>query len=204
MMAYLVAGITLGLYSGLSPGPLLVLVISQTLQHGDQEGMKVALAPIISDIPIIIVAMLFLSMVSGYTSILGVISITGGFYIGYLAYESFKTDVIPMNINLETPKSLKKGVAVNLLNPAPYLFWITIGGPLIIQAYLENPLSSLLFITGFYGLLVGSKIVLAYATGKSRDFLTGQSYIYIMRILGFFLVIFALYFVNQGIQLLIN
>jgi threonine/homoserine/homoserine lactone efflux protein len=119
--------------------------------------MKVALAPIITDLPIIILAMLFLSVVSGYTPILGMISITGGFYLGYLAYESFKNEGISKDIDLETPKSLKKGVAINLLNPAPYLFWITIGGPLIIHAYLENPLSPLLFITGFYGLLVGLK-----------------------------------------------
>jgi len=93
---------------------------------------------------------------------------------------------------------------LNLVNPAPYLFWITIGGPIIIPAYEENPFSILLFLLGFYALLVGSKIALSYATSKSRDFLTGTTYIYIMRVLGGVLVIFALYFLNQGIHLLIK
>jgi threonine/homoserine/homoserine lactone efflux protein len=204
LIELLIAGITLGLYSGLSPGPLLVLVISQTMKHGYREGVKVAFSPIISDIPIIIISLLFLSLISGYSSILGIISIIGGLYLGYLAYESFKTRGLTEDINLEKPKSLQKGVILNLLNPAPYLFWITIGGPIIIPTYEKNPFSILLFLFGFYALLVGSKIALAYATSKSREFLTGKPYIYTMRIIGVFLLIFALYFLNQGINLLIK
>lgn len=204
MIEYLFAGITLGLYSGLSPGPLLVLVISQTLKHGYKEGIKVSFAPVITDLPIIILSLLFLSVISEYTSVIGLISIIGGAYLGYLAYESFKTNDIVQNIDLKAPKSIKKGITVNLLNPSPYLFWISIGGPLITQAYLENPLSSLLFLIGFYGLLIGSKIALACTTEKSREFLTGRLYIYIMQVIGVILIIFALYFVKQGLQLIIS
>ncbi len=204
MIELLIAGITLGLYAGFSPGPLLVLVISQTLKHGYKEGIKVALAPIITDVPIILVTVLFLSLISRYNSILGVISIIGGVYLLYMAYESFKTRGLTENIEAEEPKSFRKGATVNFLNPSPYLFWITIGSPIIINAYAESILSPILFLIGFYTLLVGSKIALAYATSKSRDFITGKTYIYIMRILGVVLVIFALYFFNQGVQLLIK
>lgn len=202
-MEILIVGITLGIYAGFSPGPLLVLVISQTLKHGYREGVKVAFAPIISDIPIIIICLLFLSLISGYASILGIISIIGGLYLFYLAYESIKTKGLTENIELEKPKSLQKGVTINLLNPNPYLFWITIGGPIIIPSYAQNPLSPLWFFIGFYALLVGSKIVLAYATGKSKDFITGKTYIYIMRILGVMLIIFAFYFLYKGIHMLL-
>jgi len=204
MIELLLAGITLGIYAGFSPGPLLALVVSQSLKHGYREGFKVAFAPLISDIPIIIISLLFLTVISGYNSILGIISVTGGFYLAYLAYGSFKTRGMAVDVDLEKPKSLSKGVTLNLLNPAPYIFWITIGGPIIIPAYTTNSLSVLLFITGFYMFLVGAKIVLAYLTGKSRDFLTGNVYIYIMRILGLVLSIFAVYYIYQGIQLLIQ
>lgn len=204
MFNLLIAGITLGLYSGLSPGPLLILLISQTLKHGHREGIKVAFSPLITDLPIIIVSLLFLSFVAGYSSILGIISILGGIYLLYMAYESFKTRGLSGDIELKEPKSLKKGVTVNFLNPSPYLFWITVGGPIIITAYTGNVLSPLMFIIGFYALLIGSKIMLALATGKSREFITGRPYIYIMRILGVVLIIFALYFFNQGVHLLIK
>jgi threonine/homoserine/homoserine lactone efflux protein len=204
MIELLIIGIILGIYAGFSPGPLLVLLISQTLKHGYKEGIRVAFAPLISDIPIILICLLFLSIISNYNSILGMISIIGGIYLGYLAYESFKTKILTKNINLEKPKSLTKGVTLNLLNPAPYLFWITIGGPIIIPAYQQNPTSPLIFIISFYILLVGSKIVIAYATGKSRDFITGRAYIYIMRVLGFVLIIFAIYFINQGLRYILS
>jgi hypothetical protein len=58
-------------------------------------------------------------------------------------------------------------------------------------------------MVSFYALLVGS-IALDYATGKSRDFIKGKIYILIMRIPGAVLVIFTLYFLSQGIYLLIN
>jgi len=204
MFNLLIAGITLGLYSGLSPGPLLILLISQTLKHGHIEGIKVAFSPLITDLPIIVVSLLFLSFIAGYSSILGIISILGGAYLLYMAYESFKTRGLTKDIKAEEPKSLKKGVTVNFLNPSPYLFWITVGGPIIITAYTGNIFSPLTFIVGFYALLVGSKIVLAFAAGKSREFITGRPYLYIMRILGIVLVIFALYFFNQGIHLLLK
>ncbi len=203
MIELLLAGITLGLYAGFSPGPLLVLVITQTLKHGYQEGVKVAFTPIISDIPVVAICLLFLSLISGYNLILGIISIMGGFYLGYLAYDCFKKPGLSVDTSLENPKSLQKGIMLNLINPAPYLFWITIGGPIIIPAYEENPFSILLFLIGFYALLVGSKIVLSYGTSKSRDFLTGRLYIYIMRVLGGVLVIFAIYFIMQGLKYLI-
>jgi len=203
MIELLIAGITLGLYAGLSPGPLLVLVISQTLKHGYKEGIKVAFAPLLTDLPIILISVLFLSFISGYSSILGIISICGGLYLGYLAYESFKTKGLEGEFDAGEPKSLLKGVTVNFLNPSPYLFWITVGGPIIITAYMRNVYSPWLFIVGFYAFLVGSKIVLAVVSGKSREFLTGRPYIYIMRILGVILLLFALYLIYQGVQLLI-
>ena len=204
MIELLIAGITLGLYAGLSPGPLLALVISQTLKHGYKEGVKVAFAPIITDLPIILISVLFLSFISGYSSILSIISIIGGFYLGYLAYESFKTKGLKEGFDSSETKSLLKGVTVNLLNPSPYLFWITVGGPIIITAYMENILSPWWFIVGFYAFLVGSKIISAVIAGKSRDFLTGKPYIYIMRVLGIALLIFALYLINEGVKFLIS
>ncbi len=204
MIELLIAGITLGIYAGLVPGPLLVLLISQTLKHGHREGIKVAFSPLITDLPIIIVSLILLSFVAGYNKILGIISIFGALYIFYLAYESFKTKGLPSDIEIEEPNSLKKGITVNFLNPSPYLFWITVGGPLIITAYTGNIFSPLVFIVSFYAFLVGSKIVLAFAAGKSRDLLTGRPYLYIMRVLGVAMVIFALYLIYGGVQLLIK
>ncbi|PKL67494.1 MAG: hypothetical protein CVV28_06185 [Methanobacteriales archaeon HGW-Methanobacteriales-1] len=203
-MGLLIAGISLGFSAGFSPGPLMVLIISQTLKHGYREGIKVACAPIITDIPIIMFTLLLLSYLSQNSSILGLISIIGGFYLLYLAYESFKTHGIKENFDVEEPKSFLKGATVNFLSPNPYIFWITVGGPIIIAAYQINQYSPLWFFFGFYVLLIGSKILLAVLVGKSRNFLTGKSYIYIMRFMGVLLLVFATYLWWNGLHLILD
>jgi len=201
MVELLIPGIILGLYAGFSPGPLLLLVISQTIKHGYLEGIKIAVVPIITDLPIVLVSVGFLSLISGYNLLIGSISIIGGLYVAYLAYGSITTKGLSEIIDTEEPRSLKKGITVNLLNPSPYLFWITVGGPIIIKAYKTSSISPLFFIIGFYTMLVGSKIILAYMTGKSRN-LIRPVYVYIMRILGLFLALFAFYLIKEGIGLI--
>ncbi len=124
---FLSAGIALGLSAGYSPGPLNTLLISQALRHGAKEGLKVAMAPFITDLPIILISVAALSRLSGSRTILGAISIVGGLVLIYLAYSSFKTDKIDVDVNAAEARSLSKGTLVNFLSPHPYLFWLTIG-----------------------------------------------------------------------------
>jgi hypothetical protein len=56
----------------------------------------------------------------------------------------------------------------------------------------------------FYLFLVGSKVVLALVVGKSRAFLTGKGYLYIMRILGVVLTAFAFLLLKDAWNLLKN
>lgn len=202
MIELLIAGVSLGFSAGFSPGPLMVLIISQTMKHGYKEGIKVACAPIITDIPILIVTLSLLSYLSKNSIVLGIISIIGGFYLVYLSYESFKTKGFIENLEIEEPKSFLKGAMVNFLSPNPYIFWITVGGPITLAAYQVNPYSPLLFFASFYIFLVGSKVALAILVGKSRDFITGKPYIYIMRSMGVLLLVFASYLWWTGIHLI--
>ena len=58
VLGFVVPGIVLGLAAGLAPGPLLVLVVAHSVRHGTREGVKVAIAPLITDLPIIGLAIL--------------------------------------------------------------------------------------------------------------------------------------------------
>ena len=50
-------GAFLGFSRGLAPGPLLALLLAQTLRHSPREGCKVVLAPRFTDAPIIVVTL---------------------------------------------------------------------------------------------------------------------------------------------------
>src|SRR3990172_7981547 len=91
MLSFLSAGIVLGLSAGFSPGPLLALVISQTLQHGIKEGVKVAVAPLLTDFPIMLLSLLVMTRLVNFRPVLGGISLIGGLFVLKLAYESIRT-----------------------------------------------------------------------------------------------------------------
>ena len=47
--AVFTTGLLLGAPSGLAPGPMLLLIISETLRHGKRAGLKVACIPLFTD-----------------------------------------------------------------------------------------------------------------------------------------------------------
>jgi threonine/homoserine/homoserine lactone efflux protein len=203
MKSLLISGMVLGLSAGLSPGPMLTLVISQTLKHGVREGAKVALAPLLTDTPIVIACLLFLSVFSDMAPVLGVISLFGGVYLFYLGLNSIRFKAVGLEEDVD-PQSLKKGLMVNFLNPNPYLFWASIGGPLVLKASSTSLVSAIAFILPFYVLLVGSKIVVAIVSGRSRNLLKSRHYETVIRTLGLALIGFGVLFLRDGVNYLLG
>lgn len=192
MVAFFSAGALLGLSAGFSPGPLFALVLSQTLQHGIREGCKVALAPLVTDLPLIILSTLLLKQLADFKQILGAVSLVGALYLLQMAYETFRCGLQETGAEGNAPQSLGRGMLVNILSPHPYLFWLSVGAPMLLKGFnAGQPWSAVSFVIGFHGCLVGSKMVLALMVGKSRRFLAGDTYHWIMRSLAVLLVVFA-------------
>ena len=202
MFEFLSAGTLLGLAAGFSPGPLQGLVISETLRHNIKAGIKVSIAPLITDVPIILISLLILSRLAGFQPVLGCISIFGGVFILYLSYESLKTKGVELNLSSASSNSFRKGVITNALNPHPYIFYTTVGAPIIFKSINQSILSTVLFVGSFLLLLVGSKILLALVVERSRSFLQGAFYIWAMRTLGALLFFFSLILFRDGLRLI--
>ena len=198
----LISGIILGLSAGLSPGPMLTLVITQTLQHGIREGTKVACAPLLTDVPIIVVCLAVLSAFANMHLVLGVLALLGGAYLFYLGISSFRFSADDFKASEVKPHSLKKGMMINFLNPSPYMFWTSIGGPLVLKSPDSPLISAMIFIIPFYVLLVGSKIVIAVISGKSKNLLNSNHYRFIIRLLGLVLIGFGIIFWRDGFRYL--
>ena len=200
-ITFLLSGIVFGLAAGLSPGPLLTLVISETLKHNKKEGFKIAIAPLITDLPIIILTIFVISKLSSFNFILGTISIMGAIFIAYLAYESITIKGINLDLQKVKAQSFKKGIIANFLSPHPYMFWFVVGAPTVLKAFNINILSAIFFIIGFYFCLVGSKLSVALIVEKSKSFLKSNVYIYTIKLLGLVLLVFAIIFVKNGLNL---
>lgn len=202
MTEFIGVGIILGLSAGFAPGPLLTLVISETLRHDIRSGIRVAISPFFTDLPIIVLTLFVLSRLSGFNATLGVISMLGGVVILCMGYESMHPTISAPEASTIEPRSLLKGILANALSPHPYLFWFGVGGPVITRAMDQGMAAPFGFIGSFYIFLVGSKILLAILVGRSRSFLSGKWYRYTMRFLGLALCVLALLLFRDGLRLL--
>lgn len=169
LLGFLITGMILGFAAGISPGPLLALVFSETLRHGRKERIKIALSPLISDLPIILFVLFLLSDLIKYGNIIGLINLFGAVYLFYLGVLNLRASEGKFKSGALKKDALKQGVIANLLSPYPYLFWITIGGPIIFQGLEVSITAAALFIIGFYGMLTGSKIGFALITEKNQN-----------------------------------
>ena len=191
----------LGLSGGLLPGPLTALVISQTLRFGFKEGALVAIAPIVTDGPLVIVSALLLTEAAAFEGALGVISLLGAVFLLYLAWDSATSGSLNVREEPERkPQSLRKSAIANLLNPHAYVFWFVLGGPLVVRAIDAGGPRPWLFVIIFFGGLVGSKVVIAWLVARYRSLLTGSAYRWVMRLLGLGLAACALLFAMDGFE----
>tara|TARA_B100000945_G_scaffold69064_1_gene52349 strand:- start:161 stop:790 length:630 start_codon:yes stop_codon:yes gene_type:complete len=193
------AGLLLGAPSGLAPGPMLLLIISESLRHGKRTGAKVACIPLLTDAPILIASGMLFTQIAKMNILLGVISIFGSIFLLYLGIKGIKAANSEFLNLTPGPMQLKDIIIANLANPNPYIFWFTIGGTILVRSFQNNLSTGLSFLLSFYFGLVGVKLILAIAAGKSRDFLQGFLYRFIMQMLNVMLIGFAVYLMLEGI-----
>lgn len=191
----LVLGLGLGLAAGASPGPLMTLVVAATLRRGLGAGARVAVAPLVTDLPIIVLCVTVLAslpagMLTGLTT-------AGALLVAWLGVRT-----LAESRRAATPgavpagpapgrRDLWEGVLVNFLSPHPWLFWIAVGGPILLRAWQVSPPGGVAFVTAFYAVLVGSKLVLAWLVAHGRERLASHWQRRVLAACGLLLLVFA-------------
>jgi threonine/homoserine/homoserine lactone efflux protein len=201
MLAYLLQGIVLGFAAGISPGPMLGLVINQTLRRGWRAGNIVALAPLLSDTPIIIVMVFVLGHLP--TFVLNILSLVGGTFVVYLGIETMRSvrAEVAVDTQVHSGRILLPAVATNLMNPHPYLFWATVGGTLLLQSFATGGFAAASgFVVGMYVLLVSTKLGIAFLVSRSKTWLKGRTYHGLLIGSGLLLIGLGLLLIWEGIQ----
>ena len=171
MLAYIVQGIGYGFTGAVQPGPFQAYLISQSLQCGWRKTLYAALAPLISDGPIIALAMLLLTRLPvGWERVL---SFAGGAFVLTLAWGAFRSwrdyDLADPVVDARVAgQGMLKAALMNALSPGPYLFWGLVTGPILLSAWRESPARAVGFLAGFYGAMVMSLIGLIVLFGAAR------------------------------------
>ncbi len=201
-LEFLLLGAVLGIVQGVSPGPLVALVISETLKFGRREGFKVAISPLITDSTVIVLSLVVLSNLAKYSVVIGVISIFGACYLVYLGVENLRVKAVSLEAKAAKKEAMKRAVITNFLNPHVYVFWLAVGTPIILRGLDVHVSASVFFLIGFYVFIVGTKASIAYVVDRSKAFIASRHYSLIVRILGIALIVFALLLVGESLSLI--
>lgn len=198
------SGAAFGLSAGITPGPLLALVIAQTLAHGPREGGKVALAPLLTDTPIVLAAVLLTRSVARHGPVLGAIALCGSVFLLYCAWGCLRWrppgsgEGTGSQHRAQVPNSIRKGMLANFLNPGPYLFWLTVGAPLALQSLAQSWFTLACFLGAFSLTIVAAKFSVALLTWRCGPVLGSRGYAWVMRGLGVMLLVYAALFAGDA------
>ena len=75
-LSYFLQGAALGFAAAITPGPFQTYLISESLSGGWRRGAPVAFAPLLSDLPIILLSLFLLNQLP--ENFLQIISLAGG------------------------------------------------------------------------------------------------------------------------------
>lgn len=202
-LALLIAAITLGVIEGIKPGPLMAVVISETIIHDWKAGLKVALVPLITDGPVIILSVFLYELLTMNPITQATIGILGAFILIWLGIDCFrKSEADLTEINNEVQHSLKKGIITNISNPNMYLYWCLIGAPFLINSYDINTSYPFLFVGGFFTAFIALKLIIAILVDNSKDFLSTTGFKRLLQLSGIALFVFSAMFMIDALKIL--
>jgi threonine/homoserine/homoserine lactone efflux protein len=171
MWLYIVQGIGYGFAAAAQPGPFQTYLISQSLARGWKKTLIAALAPLVSDGPIIALCLFVLSQIPIWFQ--RFLYIAGGLFVLYLAYGAYRAwKKFDPNISSEestSQQSIFKAAMMNMLSPGPYIFWSLVTGPILLKGWRETPLNGIGLLLGFYVTIILGLSAIIVVFGSARQ-----------------------------------
>ena len=169
MFKYVLIGSGFAFAAAVQPGPLMAFLLSRVAVSGWKRTLPAAFAPVVSDGPIALLALLVLNKFAGGFE--DILKVAGGSLLLYFAWntlvqwrrEKTRTDMdIP-----SAPRTLFQAVAVNLVNPGPYLGWSLVLGPLTLEAWRQSQVQAIALVLSFYITMVFSLTLIILLLGTT-------------------------------------
>ncbi len=169
-LTFLLRGLPLGLTAAVMPGPYQLFIFSEAATKGWRKTLALAIVPLFSDGPIIL--LLFFLLRQTPLWFLTLLKILGGLFILYLAYGAYKSSSRLLELDQQPVQKygLLKGIAMNFLNPNPWIFWSVVGIPILLEGLEQSIFAAWSFILGFYISMIPTLVIMIIVFATSSRF----------------------------------
>ena len=201
LLTIFLGSLLIGFSGAASPGPLLALSIKETLHNGWKAGPLIAIGHSILELFVVIGISVGINQVFDSNFIAKTISLFGGIMLIILGIQTIISNKeVELNDTnqtsaLNSKTLLLQGALVSLSNPYWFIWWVTIGATLIINAsdqgvlgiasmYIGHILADIVWYTAVSLILV-----------SGFKFLSNKIYHYLLLFCGIFLCLMGIYFI---------
>lgn len=175
MATTIVVALVLGTSAGMAPGPYTTMVAGTALEKGFKPAFRLALTPLVTDVPPLLVTALILETLSGTAlTVLGAFGGLAILYIGFRFLSQWRTGETPVDPeHPRVPQSARFWhVALGtLVSPAPWLFWLIVGSPFMLRSFARSRTEGIVFVAVLFTTNMATATALAWGASHGRRIL---------------------------------
>jgi len=204
-LEYIVKVIIITSSGALSPGPLTASTIAAGSSEGWRNGFKISVGHMIVEMPLVFLIAFGIATLLATPVIERMISFAGGsllILLGvFMLRDVFKKDFGSENVSSNAVRSpIMIGILLSLFNPYFLVWWILVGGALVIEAILLAGLIGvgLMFIAHIW-MDYAWLMLLSELSKKGKQILKTKGYKILLAGISLALIFFGLDFISLSI-----
>ncbi len=200
-------GVLIGLGLSILIGPILIILVTSSIERGRSAGFNVAAGIWFSDLLFIILVGIGLQAISSFIEqdgIAKIIGLIGGAILVFYGIYEFKRKP---HFDKEKIKPYEyatlfvKGFMVNTVNPFTFIFWIGLMGALLLKNPLHHPLTIASLAGTFFTIILFDSLKVLIAD-RLKNFLKEKQLNKISRFAGLLFFAFGVFLIVRSLTVL--
>ena len=191
------------------PGPMFTVCVAESYKKGFWAGPVMVAGHAIPEIMLAVLFSIGLNKFLDDKTVVGVIGIVGGLFLGWLAVKIFVEVRRGVTVDLTTKKDvgwgpLIAGIWTSVSNPGWIVWWATIGARYILLSLNHGIIGVVFFLVGhemadlvWYG-------TVSFLVSRGRGRISDRIYHGVLYACSFLVLVFAVLFLINGIRSVIK
>ncbi|MCD6358957.1 MAG: LysE family transporter [Dehalococcoidia bacterium] len=203
-----ITALSIAFTGALAPGPLLAVTITETVKRGFWAGPLLVLGHMLTEIVIVFALAMGLGKLMENNVVSGVVGLTGGVMLLVMGASTIlkRRKLSLPSSGQPTPQKtgilVLTGAVASISNPYWFIWWITIGAALVINALKMGVLGIIVF---FIGHILGDLIWYSVVSGtisRGRKIMSDRMYHGLMIGCGILIIGMGIYYAISGFNFL--